>query len=146
MKQLLAVTICLLAAGTTFAQTQGGKKTGTKPKPKPKTEIEGYVRDQQMMPIAGVQAFVYGDTIGMLSTSGSTDASGHYETGYVGKGKYNLKFVYENGNSLKIDGVIVGKGITEINIRLNQPAADTTLPWTDFAPKPVEKKGKAKAK
>ena len=145
MKQLIALTLCLLASGITFAQNAPGKKkTGTKPKPKPKTEIEGYVRDGRMTPLAGVQAFVYTDSA-MLGTSGYTDASGHYETGYVGKGKYHLKFVYENGKALLINGVMINKGIVAINVKLDQPAADTTLPFTDFVPKPIEKK-KTKAK
>lgn len=150
MKKLITLTICLMAAGMAFSQ----QATTTKKKLTPaersaaahKTAIGGYIKDAYNMPIADVEAFVYKtDSSADIVSSGYTDATGYYETNFTYPGKYNLKIVYPSAKSVMVNGVIVKKGITNISLKANAPDADTTLPYTDFVPKPaVTKKAKKK--
>ena len=145
MKKLTTLTICLMATGMAFAQ----QSTTTKKKLTPaeqyaaahKTAIGGYIRDARNVPIPDVRVFVYRtDSSAEIISSGYTDATGYYETNSTYPGKYNLKIVYPEAKSVMVSGVIIKKGITNISLNANLPTADTTLPYANFLPKPIETK------
>jgi carboxypeptidase family protein len=143
MKRLITFAICLMAASIAFAQNTTNSQSAAAKKVSPyKTGLSGFVRTTRNLPIADVQAFLYKqDSSNTIISSGFTDAQGYYETNFTAPGKYNLKLVYPSAKSVTISGVVIAKkGLTNISVHMNEPAADTSLPITDFMPKPVEKK------
>jgi len=150
MKKLITLTICLMAAGMTFAQQSAAPKKKLTPAEQytaaHKTAVGGYIRDARNTPIPDVKVFVYrADSSAEIISSGYTDAMGYYETNFTYPGKYNLKIVYPEAKSVMVSGVIIKKGITNISLKADPPVADTALPYANFLPKPVETK-KAKKK
>jgi hypothetical protein len=152
MKHVIILTICLMATGMSFAQTNNATRkpltAAEKYAKAHKTGVGGYVRTGRSIAIPGVQAFLYAsDSSAAIVSSGYTDEMGYYETNFTPAGKYNLKLVYPNtAKSVTIAGVVIKKGITDMSLKMNEPAADTTLPITDFMPKPAEKKKAVKKK
>lgn len=138
MKQIIALTICLATMGASFAQQ---KTTTTKATVNPhKTGLMGDIRDARNHPIKGVQTFLYAAD-SSIASSGYTDSVGHYETNFTAPGKYNLKVVYPNDKTVSVVGVTLNKrGLTELSIKMNLPASDTSLSLAELMPKPVEKK------
>jgi hypothetical protein len=145
MKRLITVAFCMAAIGTTLAQTTT-IKTKTKANPY-KTGLGGDVRDARNRPFIGAQTFVYAkDSSAAIVSSGYTDSMGHYETNFTKPGKYDMRIVYPGARTLTISDVMVAKrGITEVNVRMNAPTADTSLPYTTFMP-PAPAKTKMKIK
>jgi len=152
MKQFIAFGFCLLAVSPSFAQktttttkTTTTKQTVTKTtKPMHGTAIGGSIRDARFHPLAGVETFVYsGDSSSSIIASAFTDEKGLYETNGVMSGKYDLKVVYPTNKAIIVKGVPVKSGVTQINLNVNPPDADTTLLYAELVPK-VETKKKAK--
>ena len=145
MKKIIVLTLCFIASGMAFAQQsatpQKGANAAQKRSSVHNNGISGHLTDARNVPILGARAFVYGtDSSGAIVSSGYTDSMGYYESGYTSPGKYNLKLVYPTEKTVMVNSVIVKKGMIDISLRMNSPEADTTLPYTMFLPKPVEKK------
>ncbi len=144
MKKLVAFTFCLFTTGLSIAQNTAKPQpatAATTPAGKPvvhKSAIGGYIRDARNRPLIGVQAFVYAAD-SSINSSGFTDSMGHYETNSTFAGNYLVKIVYPSNKAIRIPGVPIKAGITDISIKANPPEADTTIPYTVFAPKPPEK-------
>ena len=150
MKQLTAFGICLLIAGSSYAQAP--KKSAKQVIPPitvlpqrnkafHKNAIGGYVTDMRRRPVKGVKAYVYGADSTILA-SGFTDSAGYYETNSVPTGLYDLKMTYPTSKFSKIiSGVpVLATKITNISfIKSDAPEADTTIAYTEIAPKPIEK-------
>ena len=103
------------------------------------TAIGGSIRDARYHPLPGVETFIYQADSSIIA-SGYTDAKGYYETNGVLPGKYDLKIVYPSNKAVIVKGVPVKSGVTQLNLNLNPPDADTTLLYTDLVPKVEPKK------
>ena len=146
MKKFIVFTISLLAGGSIFAQKP---KTTQKPLTAAekkaadlrKNAVGGFIRDAHNHPLEGIQAFIYqADSANTIIASGYTDATGYYETNSVLPGKYTIKIVYpDNNKAIMVPGVVMKKGITDISLKNDPPAADTSIQFVYFQPKPVEK-------
>jgi hypothetical protein len=155
MKQLTALAICLLIAGSSFGQApKKGKKEALpmitvlpqRNKAFHKSAIGGFCSDVRRHPVKGVKAYVYAADSSIIG-SGYTDSTGYYETNSFAPGVYDLKISYPNNKfSVMITGVPVLKAkITNISfLRASAPEADTAIVYADIAPKPVEKAKKVK--
>jgi len=145
MKHILVLALGLIICGSSFAQkTATTQKTMTPAEKKAadlrKNAVGGYIRDSRYRPIEGVEAFIYlGDSANTIIASGYTDATGYFETNSVPSGKYTIKIVYPNYKNILVPGVIMKKGITDITLKCDPPAADTSINYIFFQPKPVEK-------
>ena len=130
MKQLLAFSIGLFICGTSLAQK--GPDAGKKTNPN-KSGVSGTIKDMRRQPVEGVRAFVYmKDTI---VSSGYTDATGYYETGFTAPGVYNLKLVYPSDKVMIIQAVPVKrKAMTILDLKTPLPEADTTIAYSAVAP------------
>ncbi len=152
MKQLIALTIALLLCGSSFAQKTTTSKNDASGKKVTSNEnkscLGGSFRTARYVPIEGVQVFIYAtDSSAEIIASGYSDATGVYETNNVmPRKKYNVKLVYPTtGKAVNIPGLVINKGVTDISLRADAPAADTAIQPAAFLPKPVEKvKGKKK--
>lgn len=160
MKQLTALAFCLFAAGTLFAQNNAAQQKNAPPQKSATVTkgaapqnaatgrrgalrhdgpaVGGFILDKHRHPIADVQAFIYAKDSSIIA-SGFTDATGHYETNAVMPGSYVVKIVYPTSKVIMVSGVVIKKGISPLSISADPPAADTSLPYTNFAPI-VEKK------
>jgi hypothetical protein len=146
MMKFIVFTISLLASAATFAQKPAAQKKPLTPAQQKaadarKNAVGGFIRDARYRPLEGVQAFIYpGDSANTIIASGYTDATGHYETNSVMPGKYNIRIFYPSTNKgILISGVMLKKGVTDISLRDNPPAADTSINILFFQPKPVAK-------
>jgi len=150
MKQIIVLASCMLIFSAAYAQKTASTAKGTsvvktKAPIKKFPTVGGIIRDAHKHPIPGVKAFAYAPD-STISASGYSDSAGHYETNALAPGTYNLKLVYPSDKITRIAGVVVKRGITEININMDEPVEDTTLSWADFAPKVPAKKVKKSAK
>lgn len=156
MKPLFAIIICLLASGTLSAQDKtaqnktihpgkGNSGTASKKVKNDGPAVGGYILDAKRHPLPDVQAFIYAPDSSIIA-SGHTDATGHYETNAVPAGTYTVRIVYTNANKISISGVVIKKGIVPISISVNEPAADTVLPFSNFVPVVEKKKSGASKK
>ncbi len=139
MKLIIAVTSCLLLAGSSFAQNNTGSSTGKGAKIR-RTTIGGVVLDARRQPVPKVQAYIYkNDTI---MASGYTTADGRYEANSVLPGIYSLRFAYpSSGRRVTVTGVPVkALKVTTVDLRSNEPAADTTITYNELYPKVAPKK------
>ena len=107
--------------------------------------VAGYILDAKKHPLDAVQAFIYGADSTIIA-SGYTDATGHFETNAVKPGTYNVKVRYPEANAVLVTGVVIKTGLSPLNMSMNPPSADTTVPYTVFAPLPEKKTPGAKKK
>jgi len=171
MKRLTAVAICMLATGCLLAQTSAKQKpqtttvvtkttttttttaAGTKGHGGHTTRVSkdgpsvgGYLLDAHKHGIEDAHAFIYAPD-SSIQASGYSDATGRYQTNAVLPGTYNVKVVYPNAKVVMVSGVVIKKAVTPLSISMDPPAADTTVPYSTFAPPPPDKKkGAAKKK
>jgi len=142
MKKIAVLTFCLFTYGYSIAQNNGTPKPSPTPgQGKPavhKSAIGGFIRDARNLPQPDVKVFVYAPD-SSINSSGYTDAMGYYETNSTFAGSYTVKIVYPTNKAVMVTGVPIKLGITDLSIKANPPAEDTTLPYSYFAPKPVEK-------
>jgi hypothetical protein len=150
MKQLIAFGICLLLAGSSYAQApkKGAKQVmplitvlPQKNKAFHKSAIGGYFTDMRKQPVKGVKAYIYGPDSTIIA-SGFSDAMGYYETNSVKPGMYDLRIIYPGSKfSRTISGVpVMAAKITNISaLKEVPPTTDTVIAYADIAPKPVEK-------
>ena len=151
MKQPTTLAICLLIAGSSYAQAP--KKSAKQVMPPitvlpqrnkafHKNAIGGFFTDMRRQPVKGAKVYVYGADSAIIA-SGFSDATGYYETNSVpANGLYNLKVNYPGIKTTKmIIGVpVLPAKITNISfLKDGAPEADTTIAYTDIAPKPIEK-------
>jgi len=138
MKKLIAFAACSFIISSSFAQNQ--KVTDAKKLIAAKRcAIAGVITDMHNFPLKGTEAFIYQPDLSIIA-SGYADAQGHYETNSVLPGTYVVKIMYPNQKTSLVTGVVLKPGITQINIKADEPTADTSMPYTDIAPKPVGKK------
>lgn len=150
MKQFAAFGICLLLAGSSYAQAPKKVVKQVMPpitvlpqrnKAFHKSAIGGYFTDMRRRPIKGVKAYVYGPDSTIIA-SGFSDSTGYYETNSIVPGLYDLKITYPTSKfSQMVTGVpVLATKITNISfLKSDVPAADTAINYTDIAPKPTEK-------
>jgi len=155
MKQLTAIAICLLIAGSSFGQAPKKGKKEVLPlitvlpqrnKAFHKNAIGGYFTDMRRRPVKGVKAYVYRLDSTIIG-SGFSDSTGYYETNSFAPGVYNLKIAYPDTKfSRMITGVpVLAAKITNISfLKGTPPEADTVIAYADIAPKPIEKPKKIK--
>jgi len=144
MKKIVVFAACLLTAGISFGQKTVATEKSTSIDQKKllaakRCAITGVIRDNHNFPIKGVRTFIY-QADSTIIASGFTDANGHYETNSVLPGTYSVKVMYPSQAANLITGVVLKPGITPINIKAEAPTADISTPYSDIAPKPVEKK------
>ena len=140
MKRFSGVIICLLLAGSSFAQHKThheGAAAGSAYFSKAagmKNGVWGTVRDGQGEPLSDVEAMIYHqDTI---LASGFSDANGHFMTSACNPGKYMLKIVYPNSNKyLLVSGLEIKKGRVMVDLKSNPPMADSTVSLAEIQPK-----------
>jgi hypothetical protein len=135
MKKLIALAVCFLAFGSSFAQQGAAPKRTSNAN---RTVISGTILDARNHPIEGVQTFVYPPDSSIIA-SAYTDATGYYETNSVLPGTYSLKIVYPSNKAIMVTGVVIKRGMTRVNIKANPPDADTVITYKDLMLKPVEK-------
>lgn len=163
MKYFIAIAMCTLASGQVSAQfvkptpppkiavvMEKGKKTGVigyLPQKKnaagfKKNTIGGYFTDARRQPIKGVRTFVY-QPDSSIGASGYSDPLGYYEANSIKPGRYDVKVVYPNTKAtVTVTNVpIMKEYITEVSLlRMDIPQADTSIYYSEIAPKEVEKK------
>jgi hypothetical protein len=135
MKLIFSITACILFSGVLAAQTGN---VAAKKKVR-KNAIGGTILDARRLAIPKVQAFIYlGETA--TNSSGFTDADGYFETNQVMDGTYDLRLVYPSAKRIVVTGIPVkGRRITEVNLITNMPTADSTIAWSDIAPRSSKK-------
>jgi len=138
MKLITAFTLGLFAATASFAQQKAADKT-TEAKKADKCIISGTIRNTRKMPVTGVEAFVYKADSSIVA-SGSTDATGHFETNSVMPGDYMVKIVFPNRFNMMVTGITIKKpGNTVIDFKGDAPASDTTIAYSVLVPQPAPK-------
>jgi len=146
MRKIIVLAACLCTFSVSYAQkasspakTQGSnlqKMIATK-----RCAASGTIRDAKNFPLKNVKIFIYAAD-SSISASGYTDEKGHYETNSVAPGTYDVKIAYPSQKAMMITGVIMKPGFTALNLKANVPEADGSMPYSDIAPKPAEKKKK----
>lgn len=137
MKQLILLSACLLSAGALFAQKPAVPiKKGVHG---PKCNVGGSIRDTRNHPVEGVKAFIYQADSSIIA-SGTTDATGNYETNNVAPGVYMVKLVYPSYKVVMVSGVKIKLGGAQISLKTDPPVADSSINYTDIVPKPDKKK------
>ena len=138
MKQFLGFALCLFISGSMLAQ-KGASFAKKNPN---KSAIAGIILNMRKQPVSGVKAFVYKKD--SIAASGFTDSAGYFETNFVVPGIYDLKLVYPSEKMVVITAVPVkARTITMTNLKMADPAADSTVSYATIAPqKPQPVKGK----
>jgi len=137
MKRITALSLSLFAITSAFAQQKTTDKVADAKKDK--CIISGTIRNIRKMPVAGVEAFVYKADSSIVA-SGTTDATGHFETNSVMPGDYTVKMVFPNRQNMMVTGITIKKpGNTIIDFKGDAPAADTTVAYSVLAPQPAPK-------
>ena len=137
MKPITIVVASLLISITAHAQTapKATTRAGNGAKKVYKNAVGGTIKDLRRLPLPKLQAYLYrNDT---LIGSGYTSSEGTFETSNVPPGTYVLRIVYPaTGKRITITGVPVKlKTITPVNLMVNQPVEDSTISYTEIAPK-----------
>jgi protocatechuate 3,4-dioxygenase beta subunit len=135
MKPIVAVIAGMLIAGSSFAQNTNKTSTARSGAKVRRTAIAGTILDSRRQPVPKVQAYIYrNDTI---KASGFAAADGRYETNSVLPGIYDLRLVYPaSGKRITVTSVPVkALNLTIVDFRGDEPAADTTIGYTDLYPK-----------
>jgi hypothetical protein len=142
MKPITIVVASLLISVTAHAQTatKATTRASNGAKKVYKNAVGGTIKDLRRQPLPKLQAYLYrNDT---LIGSGYTSSEGAFETSNVPPGTYALRIVYPaTGKRITITGVPVKlKTITPVNLMVNQPVEDSTITYTEIAPKTEVKK------
>lgn len=140
MKLITIVAASILFSITAHAQPASKATVGSNANKIRKNAVGGIIKDLRRQPVPKLQAYMYrNDT---LIGSGYTTAEGAFETSNVPPGTYALRIVYPtSGKRITITGVPVKlKTITPVNLMVNEPIEDSTISYTDIAPKPEVKK------
>ncbi len=142
MKPITIVVASLLISVTAHAQTapKATTRASNGAKKVYKNAVGGTIKDLRRQPLPKLQAYLYrNDT---LVGSGYTSSEGAFETSNVPPGTYALRIVYPaTGKRITITGVPVKlKTITPVNLMVNQPVEDSTISYTEIAPKKEAKK------
>lgn len=141
MKLIITLPVCLLAISVANGQVKTtGTVTTTRTTVVKKNVVYGDIKTIRNKPIKGVQAFVYNKTDSSIIASGSTDDAGHYETNAIPDGEYYMKIVYPSRKIAIVEGVVIKNGARELDIKIQEPEADTILGYTLLMPKPEPKK------
>ena len=142
MKPITIVVASLLISVTAHAQTapKATARASNGANKIRKNAVGGTIKDLRRLPLPKLQAYLYrNDT---LVGSGYTSSEGAFETSNVPPGTYVLRIVYPaTGKRITITGVPVKlKTITPVNLMVNQPVEDSTISYTEIAPKTEVKK------
>ena len=137
MKPITIVVASLLISVTAHAQTapKATARASNGANKIRKNAVGGTIKDLRRLPLPKLQAYLYrNDT---LVGSGYTSSEGAFETSNVPPGTYVLRIVYPaTGKRITITGVPVKlKTITPVNLMVNQPVEDSTISYTEIAPK-----------
>ena len=144
MKIVVALSLCLSLAGTTFAQKaaapeQKDPKAATKPAKG--NSVFGTIRNARNKAVKGVEAYVY-TADSTIVASALTDTGGHYATNSFPAGNYYVKLVYPPARKFVIVYNIQIKpekqGTVILDLRANVPEADTMFSYDFVKPKLIK--------
>lgn len=137
MKIIATLSVCLFVSGAVLAQTAPAAKKAAMRNPD-KTVIYGTLKDARNRPIKGIKAFVYKPDSSIVA-SGSTDASGNFETNGVMPGNYFVKLVYPTDKTVLIYGLELKRSM-QLNYSANPPSEDTLIAIETIIPRIAGKK------
>ncbi len=145
MRIVIALSICLLVCNASFSQTAGAaKKTANKQKTtlNGKSVVSGHIKNMRNKPVKGIEAFIYKPDSSIIA-SGITDSAGFFETNGVVPGPYFVKLVYPSRKVVYVTDLKIA-GDALLNLKADEPEADTAYAYEVLMPKVDPKKDKKK--